>query len=223
MSLDLAIRRCCGGDQEVRVVFEREAREVHFLIFLTESSSQLEDSQLEDSPRLSTIYSIHRYRRNINHLIYIIKEERSKYTDSILRTLSALYDEYDLDQAQAELSQFDVVSRADYFFSSNKMFSEQFKKSARQLIFRTYCLTHREIDMKALASKLEMELSQCEKWTVDLIQTEGSKNLNDAKIDTENGVAVMDVRYPSIYERIINKTRDLTMRSYDMAGTIGQM
>ena len=166
---------------------------------------------------------IKKYRRNINHLVYIIKEERSKYTDPILRTLLALYDDYDLDQAQAELSQFDDVSKADYFFSFSKNFSDQFKKSARQLIFRTYCLTHREIDMKALASKLEMELSECEKWTVDLIQTEGTKKLNDAKIDTENGVAVMDVRYPSIYERIINKTRDLTMRSYDMAGTMSQM
>ena len=58
MSLDLAIRRCCGGDQEVRVVFEREAREVHFLIFLTESSSQLEDSQLELEDSQQSIHYI---------------------------------------------------------------------------------------------------------------------------------------------------------------------
>jgi translation initiation factor 3 subunit E len=166
---------------------------------------------------------IKNYRRNLNHLVYVIKEEQTKYSDPILRTLLALYDEHDLETAQNELSKCASVLKSDYFLASNKKFSERFEMDARQRIFRTYCLTHREIDMKELASKLQMELSQCEKWTVDLIQSEGSKKLNDAKIDTENGVAVMDVRYPSIYERIINKTRDLSLRSYDMAGTMSQM
>ena len=72
--------------------------------------------------------------------------------------------------------------------------------------------------MKALASKLEMELSECEKWTVDLIQTEGTKKLNDAKIDTENGEC-NGQRYPDL-RTYYQQDRDLTMRSYDMAGTM---
>ena len=44
--------------------------------------------------------------------------------------------------------------------------------------------------------------------------------LKNAKIDSKENQAIMGIEYPSIYEHIIEKTQDLTMRSYQLATNV---
>lgn len=169
---------------------------------------------------------VRKWNRSIGSLTKIIGEEQHAFSDPLTRMLKSLYADYDLESTQRELAACETVVDNDYFFNfnANANFARRFKRSARQLIFRTFCLTHREINMKDLAERLQMDLTECEKWTVDLIQSnEGNKMLNDAKIDTERAVAIMNQRYPSVYEDIIQKTRELASRSFEMADTVGKL
>jgi len=162
---------------------------------------------------------IKKWRTHIADLVKVIEQEKHAYSDPMTRMLQCLYVDYDLQGAQDELKKCESVLKSDFFFSrypAGKELAKDFVMCAKKLIFRTHCLIHHKIDMKELATQLQMSPEEFEKWVVDLIRSEQNV-LDDAKIDTEAGIATMDVRYPSIYERIIQKTEDLSSRSYELA------
>merc|ERR1712166_291300 len=158
-------------------------------------------------------------------LVKVIKQEKESYSDPITRMLQCLYVDFDLEGAQEELSKCESLLKSDYFLAQNA-FANEFVMCSRKMIFTKYCLIHQKIDMHKLAGQLRMSFEEFEKWMVDLIRSqrrsESNAQLDDAKIDTERGIAILEVRYPSIYERIIQKTEDLTYRSYELAGNLSK-
>lgn len=171
---------------------------------------------------LAAAVVIQKWKRNISILVDVIRMEKTKYSDPITRMLQCLYVDFDITGAQKELKECESVLKSDYFFAYQPSFKAEFVLCSRKLIFRTHCLTHQKIDMRELAKQLGMSFEECEKWVVDLIRTEQNDQLSDAKIDTEAGIAIMEVHYPSIYESIIQKTQDLTMRSYDLVSNVNR-
>merc|ERR1711920_443115 len=84
-----------------------------------------------------------------------------------------------------------------------------FQENARLLIFETYCRIHQCINIGMLASKLNMQEDEAECWIVKLIQNAKL----DARIDSEKHRVVMSKAPPSVYQQVIEKTRNLSFRS----------
>ncbi|KAL3789443.1 hypothetical protein ACHAW5_009687 [Stephanodiscus triporus] len=80
---------------------------------------------------------------------------------------------------------------------------------AEVFVFENYCRIHHKIDLTTLGDKLAMDRDRAERWIVDLIRNA----LLDAKIDSEGGCVVMGTGSTSVYEQVMEKTRELTARS----------
>merc|ERR1719473_53218 len=148
--------------------------------------------------------------KRLKHLmkdtLWIVHHEAEKYSDPVTKFLLALYTDMDFDQAQQELKKCEKVLKADYFLSNHWT---DFEENARLLIFETYCRIHQCINIKMIASKLNMEAEEAELWIVKLIQ---SAKL-DARIDSEKSRVVMSKAPPSVYQQVIEKTKNLSFRS----------
>jgi translation initiation factor 3 subunit E len=76
-------------------------------------------------------------------------------------------------------------------------------------VFENYCRIHDKVDLSVLATKLAMDQEAAEHWIVDLIRNA----LLHAKIDSEKGCVVMGAESHSVYEQVMDRTRDLNLRS----------
>merc|ERR1712061_328152 len=107
----------------------------------------------------------------------------------------------DFDEAQQELARCESVFKADYFLEKHW---PDFEENARLLIFETYCRIHQCINIGMLASRLNMTEEEAELWIVKLI-----KNAKlDARIDSEKGRVVMSKVAPSVYQQVLDKTKN---------------
>jgi translation initiation factor 3 subunit E len=64
-----------------------------------------------------------------------------------------------------------------------------------------------------------MDQIQAERWIVDLIRNADL----DAKIDSEEGCVVMGGNPQSIYEQVMDRTRDLNVRSATLAQNLNNL
>lgn len=147
-----------------------------------------------------------RLKQIVKDTVWIIHHEASSYSDPITRFLLALYTDMDFDEAQRELQQCALVCKGDYFLTQHW---NDFEENARLLIFETYCRIHQCINIRMIASKLNMEVEEAELWIVKLIQNAKL----DARIDSEKGRVVMSKAPPSVYQQVIEKTKNLAFRS----------
>ena len=127
----------------------------------------------------------------------------------------ALLHRFDFEAAQETLSKCSAVIATDYFLSSLTSAAE-FMESARRFLFETYCRIHQKIGLDTLASKLHMSEPDAEKWLIELMR---SAQL-DAKIDSAGRQVIMSVAPPSIYQQVLDKTRDLTSRTRTLAENV---
>lgn len=154
-----------------------------------------------------------RLKQIVKDTVWIIHHEANSYSDPITRFLLALYTDMDFDEAQRELQQCAKVCKGDYFLTQHW---GEFMENARLLIFETYCRIHQCINIRMIASKLNMEVEEAELWIVKLIQNAKL----DARIDSEKGRVVMSKAPPSVYQQVIEKTKGLSFRSYVLAQNI---
>ncbi|CAK9097603.1 Eukaryotic translation initiation factor 3 subunit E (eIF3e) (Eukaryotic translation initiation factor 3 subunit 6) [Durusdinium trenchii] len=149
-------------------------------------------------------------QKRLKHLmkdtVWIIQHESAVYSDPVTRFLLALYVDMDFDEAQLELQKCEKVCKVDYFLSRHWA---EFQENARLLIFETYCRIHQCINIGMIATKLNMEAEEAEVWIVKLIQNAKL----DARIDSEKSRVVMSKAPPSVYQQVIEKTKNLSFRS----------
>ncbi|CAE7419230.1 unnamed protein product [Symbiodinium natans] len=153
-------------------------------------------------------------QKRLKHLmkdtVWIIQHENAVYSDPVTRFLMALYVDMDarqdFDEAQHELQKCEKVCKVDYFLMRHW---QDFQENARLLIFETYCRIHQCINIGMIASKLNMEAEEAEVWIVKLIQNAKL----DARIDSEKCRVVMSKAPPSVYQQVIEKTKNLSFRS----------
>jgi translation initiation factor 3 subunit E len=93
---------------------------------------------------------------------------------------------------------------------------DEFLENARLFIFETYCRIHQCIDIGMLSRKLNMKYDDAERWIVNLIRNARL----DAKIDSKMGTVVMGTQHPNVYEQIIEKSKQLALRSYTLASNV---
>ena len=96
------------------------------------------------------------------------------------------------------------------------LLQDEFIENARLFIFQEFCRIHQTIDLRMLSEKLNMDLDAAELWIANLIR---DARLN-AKIDSQAGTIVMKQSYASAYEQVLEKTRGLSVRCFQLANTL---
>mmetsp|Transcript_28902 Transcript_28902/g.67204 ORF Transcript_28902/g.67204 Transcript_28902/m.67204 type:complete len:443 (+) Transcript_28902:111-1439(+) len=163
---------------------------------------------------LTAAVIINKRRRNeLKSLVRVIQQEQYTYSDPLTKFLECLYVNFDFEGAQEKLHECKLVLQSDYFLCNS---TDEFMENARLFIFETYCRIHQKIDISMLAQKLAMESEDAERWIVNLIR--GA--YLDAKIDSNHGTVIMGSNFPTVYQQVIDKTKDLTIRSYQLAANI---
>jgi translation initiation factor 3 subunit E len=147
-----------------------------------------------------------RLKLAVKDTVAIINAESHAYSDPITRFLVALNIDLDFDRAQEELKQCENVCKIDSFLADQW---SEFEENARLMIFEMYCHIHQSIYIDMIAKNLNMSTTEAELWIVKLIQ---SAKL-DARIDSEKSRVVMSKTPPSVYQQVIEKTKNLSFRS----------
>eukprot|EP01016_Furgasonia_blochmanni_P036698 TRINITY_DN421_c0_g1_i12.p1 TRINITY_DN421_c0_g1~~TRINITY_DN421_c0_g1_i12.p1 ORF type:complete len:114 (+),score=39.52 TRINITY_DN421_c0_g1_i12:65-406(+) len=76
--------------------------------------------------------------------------------------------------------------------------------------------SYNTLEISMVATYLEVSREDAEVWIVNLI-----RNANiEAKIDSERGLIVITNQIPNIYDKIMNKTRDLVPRTNILTNNI---
>lgn len=160
---------------------------------------------------LTTAIVINKRRRTeLKGLVRVLQQEHYTYSDPVTSFLECLRVDFDFDGAQAKLLECTAMLKADYFLCNC---TDEFVKAARFFVFETYCRIHQKIDLAGLATKLMMEPEDAELWIVNLIR--GAQL--DAKIDSAQGCVIMGSNFPSIYQQVVDKTKDLAARAHQLA------
>jgi translation initiation factor 3 subunit E len=81
-------------------------------------------------------------------------QERSNYSDPVTDFLSCLYIDYDFEAAQTKLRECEAVLSNDFFLTGCL---EEFRESARLLVFEMFCRIHQCISLEMLANRLNMD------------------------------------------------------------------
>jgi translation initiation factor 3 subunit E len=132
--------------------------------------------------------------------------QQCEYSDPIVEFVDKLSVKFDFEAAQLQLARCETVLSTDFLLCNQ---TEVFMEEARVFVFENYCRIHHKIDLATLGDKLAMDRDRAERWIVDLIRNA----LLDAKIDSENGCVVMGTGSTSVYEQVMEKTKELTARS----------
>ena len=153
-------------------------------------------------------------RRLMKNLINIMQD--CDYSDPIVEFVNCLCVKFDFESAQTKLQECEKVLEADFFLCKQ---TGLFMEETRVFVFENYCRIHNKIDLKALGEKLAMNEVEAERWIVDLIRNADL----DAKIDSEEGCVVMGGSVQSVYEQVMERTRDLNVRSATMAQNLNKL
>lgn len=135
--------------------------------------------------------------------------QNCEYSDPIVEFVDCLCVKFDFDGAQTKLVECETVLSTDFFLCKQ---TTLFMEEARVFVFENYCRIHDKIDLNTLSAKLAMDQEAAERWIVDLIRNA----LLDAKIDSEDGCVIMGTDARSVYQQVMEKTRDLNIRSATM-------
>jgi len=147
-------------------------------------------------------------RKLLKDLVRVM--QNCEYNDPIVEFMDCLLIQFDFESAQAKLVHCEHILSTDFFLCKQ---TTLFMEEARVFVFENYCRIHTKIDLAVLGEKLAMDKEAAERWIVDLIRNA----LLDAKIDSEEKCVVMGTDTQSIYEQVIERTKDLNIRSATLA------
>mmetsp|Transcript_5359 Transcript_5359/g.11874 ORF Transcript_5359/g.11874 Transcript_5359/m.11874 type:complete len:417 (+) Transcript_5359:50-1300(+) len=164
----------------------------------------------------AVVCSPKKHRKFRSKLVSVIQQEQYTFRDPLTQFVECLYVKFDFEAAQERLKECEVVLSNDFFLESVK---DLFMENARLAIFEIYCRIHTKIDTKMLSARIDLGTDDSEEWIVNLIR----EARLDAKIDSEQNCVVMSAQHPEVYQQIIDKTKDLTYRSYQLANEVQQL
>ncbi|GBE59032.1 PCI domain-containing protein [Babesia ovata] len=131
---------------------------------------------------------------------------KAKYSDTFTALVSALFVDYNFEDAQQHIMQIQNACHVDILLEPLKF---QIEEYSRHIIFETYCRIHQSINLDLIAQKVNMSSLEAERWIVNLIR----HSHLEAKIDSEKNCVEISTVPPNLYQQVIDKTQNLTMRS----------
>jgi translation initiation factor 3 subunit E len=147
----------------------------------------------------------------LTELRRVISAESHNYSDPITDFFKAVYIDHNFDNALDNLRETERVVNSDYFLSR---YAEDFRKEASRFYFETYCRVHKMIDIKLIDDILKN--GDGERWIVDLIR----QARLDAKVDSHAYRVVMGATFPSLYQRVIDKTKMLAYNTSQLVNAV---
>lgn len=157
---------------------------------------------------------INKRRKNtLKDVVRLLVQEKASHSDPITEFLLAIVVEFDFELAHEKLKECEVVVANDFFLDQNGV-GQDFIKSARLLMFETYCKVHKCIDINELGSRLDIKGD---------LQPEIMKFIQEckveAKIDSAKNQVVTTTGNPSIYQQVteFEKVKLLASRSRQVA------
>jgi translation initiation factor 3 subunit E len=164
----------------------------------------------------AVIANKNRRYKDLQMLIEVVEQEKYEYSDPITKLLECLTVNFNFEKALDTLALCERVLTIDYFLAGLR---KDFVDNARTMIFETYCRLNSRIDIALLCSKLEMPADDAERWIVELVRNAKL----DAKIDLESNSVVMGASQVLVWENVMDKTKDLSWRTFKLAGGIASM
>lgn len=143
---------------------------------------------------------------SLKQIIKLIKIEDYQFKDSITQFLSSLFIQLDFEQAKLHLDNSLTLIKNDFFLES---YHDEFKINSLYLISETYCKIHNKININHLSTKLGMEITEGERWVVDLVRDAKL----DAKIDFKENTIQMNHFETPVYQAVIEKSKGLLFRA----------
>mmetsp|Transcript_21380 Transcript_21380/g.31804 ORF Transcript_21380/g.31804 Transcript_21380/m.31804 type:complete len:456 (-) Transcript_21380:186-1553(-) len=156
-------------------------------------------------------------KMHLKQCMDIIEMEKDNYRDPLTEFMRNLLIEYNFEAAHKELVECEKVFKVDYFLGKPSM-QTKFFKNARHLIFELYCRIHKRIDVALLAKRLNLDQKDTDKALVDLIRSAPF----EGKIDSKKNQLVISTQYPSIHQKVIDKTKGLANRTQQIADAINK-
>lgn len=148
----------------------------------------------------------HYAHRRVKELVRAVVQELYEYEDPVLSFIKALYVDYDLEEATAQLQKAQELVAGDYFTQG---LAAQFANAARLLIVELYCRVHQRIQVKNLAKAVNMPEAECEPWLFNLVK----ENKVDGKIDEATKTVNLNSKRHNAYDQIIDKTKNIDQRN----------
>jgi translation initiation factor 3 subunit E len=163
----------------------------------------------------AVILSPNRRGDSLSNIVNEIQSLNYLYSDPITQFLESLYTQFDFDEAQKKLVECQELIKHDFFLQSHL---ERFSHEARVLICDMYCSINRTVDLKMLATKLQLNEEEAEKWMVQMVR--GNDSLSNARIDSSAKQVLMGMNNKNVQQQIIERTGELTHRSAAMGGVL---
>ncbi|KAJ3245007.1 eukaryotic translation initiation factor 3 subunit E [Chytriomyces hyalinus] len=127
------------------------------------------------------------------------QQQQQQQQDPLTGFIHTLYTEYNFSEAHKSLAQCVPVLEKDFFLETMK---DEFCETARTMVFESYVKVYREIDIGVLSATLGLSRDEGEKWVVDL------------------NTVIMGAQYTSVFQNVIERTRNLTFRTNLLASNI---
>ncbi|TPX71578.1 hypothetical protein CcCBS67573_g06158 [Chytriomyces confervae] len=127
------------------------------------------------------------------------QQQQQHQKDPLTGFIHTLYTEYNFSEAHKSLAQCVPVLEKDFFLENMK---DEFCETARTMVFESYVKVYREIDIGVLSATLGLSRDEGEKWVVDL------------------NTVIMGAQYTSVFQNVIERTRNLTFRTNLLASNI---
>ncbi|KAL2056411.1 hypothetical protein ABVK25_003434 [Lepraria finkii] len=155
------------------------------------------------------------YQKQLKDLVRVVRQEGYEYHDPVTDFVTALYVDFDFEEAQKKLSDAEEVLKGDFFLSAA---AEAFVEAARHLISESYCKIHQRIDIGDLSKRLGLEMEEGEKWIVNLIRD----TRMDGKLDYKEGTVLMNHPANSVYQQVIERTKGSFFRTSVLSAAVAK-
>ncbi|KAJ1978591.1 eukaryotic translation initiation factor 3 subunit E [Dimargaris xerosporica] len=152
-------------------------------------------------------------KHTLRELVRVIEQEVYTYRDPITDFLRAIYVDFDFELAQKKLLECEDLLVHDFFLLSTL---DDFMENARCLVAEVYCRIHQRINIAELSARINLSAEEGEKWIVNLIRD----TRMDAKVDFQENTVQMNPHQQSLYQHVIEKTKDIYFRSNTLANEI---
>jgi len=162
-------------------------------------------------------------------LTRVLQMEKDRYRDPLTEFLRNLFVNYDFEAAHQQLVECEKVFDVDFFLNIHteeveedgkkivkNIYREQFFRNARKVMFELYCRIHKRIDISLLAKRLHLDEKDTDKALVKLVRDAPF----EGKINSEKNHLVIATKYPSIYQKVIDKTKQLYHRTHGILDAI---
>jgi len=154
----------------------------------------------------AAIITNRRDRKTLGQLVQILTQESYTYSDPLTEMVRLVFSDFDFRGGALALARCETLLDNDFFLSFVR---DEFMAAARLFFAEQFCRVHQTVDIKSLSSTLNISDESAEEWFVSLVQTARI----DAKIDSERNHVVMGNHLPTVYQNVIDKTKDLSSRT----------